>query len=172
MPMQPRPMAETSRLLFPSLRFCILLLFTYGRLVVFPGHAPVFVRICGIHEQLVSREFVGTWMILADETAHHGAFDMKNESVRVLVDLIGAKRGFVTALRILNPAGLHGGLRVAVHHLDRHVAVAGVDEQPRAIRPVNRSGFVRLFYPYKPPSPDKPVLDLLLRGALCRAGML
>src|SRR5215813_12382493 len=115
MPMQPRPIAETSRLLFPRLRFCIFLfLFAYSLLIVFPGRAPVFVRICGLHDKLISGHFVDTRKIFSDEASYHGTLHMKGERVRVLVDLVAAEGSFVAALRILHCAGLATGLRVAV----------------------------------------------------------
>jgi len=45
------------------------------------------------------------------------------------------------------------------------VAIAGVDEQARAVRFVYRSVCVGLFEPRKPPSPNERVLDLLLGTA-------
>src|SRR5882672_7826258 len=39
-PIQPRPIADTSRLLFPSLRFCIVLLLLITRVIRHEGLAP------------------------------------------------------------------------------------------------------------------------------------
>ena len=75
---------------------------------------------------------------------------MKSERVRVLVDSIAAEGSFIAPLRILHRACLATGLRIAVHHLDGHVAIACVDQQPRAVCFVYRSVCVGLFELCKP----------------------
>jgi hypothetical protein len=86
-----------------------------------------------------------------------------------LVDLIPAKRSFVTALRVLRRAGLVS-LRVSVHDLDRHVPVACVNKQPAAVRPVHVPVRAFLFEPGQSPSPDQAIPDALINLALLGGG--
>jgi hypothetical protein len=63
----------------------------------------------------------------------------------------------------LDRSFLPSGLPIAKHHLDRHVAVARVHEQSRAVRFANRSVCAGLFEPCQPPASDKAVLNSLFR---------
>ena len=83
---------------------------------------------------------------------------MKCESAGGLVDLIRAEGSLVAALRVLNRPALASSLWIAVHHLNRHVAIVGVDKQTRTVSFVNLPVSVWLFQPGKPPRSDKPGL--------------
>jgi hypothetical protein len=58
---QPKPRAETSRLLFPSVRFFIVCHPVHtGRLVMLPSNSPVFIRASRLHDQLFARKPVSS----------------------------------------------------------------------------------------------------------------
>src|SRR5262245_52678065 len=164
-------MADTSRLLFPSLRFCMILLrcIRGGGLVMLPSHSPMFIWVRRLHDQLLAGELELARKV-PDEAPYHCPLDMKREGVSVFVDLIGAKRSLVPALHILHRPSLASCLRVAIHDLDRHVALAREDKQPRTVGTVNFPICIRLFEPGQPPRSHKPVSDALIATAILAFG--
>src|SRR6516164_1497928 len=121
MPMQPSPMAESSRSLFPSLGFCtFFILFS----VMLPSRPPVFVRIRGPDDHAIAGKLECAREIFSNQTADHRTLNMKSESVGAFINLVSAKRSFVAAQRILHRPSLRSRRRIAIHHLHRHVAVA------------------------------------------------
>src|SRR5579859_6097944 len=119
--MQPSPRAETSRLLFPSLRFCMISSFdqvpsamSFENLIRLPGHSPVFLRVSRLHDELSAREFECARQVLADKRTHQRALDVEGEGVPALIDVIRAKGCLVAALRILHRRSVGRGLRVGL----------------------------------------------------------
>jgi len=101
------------------------------------------------------------------------------EGVSAFVDLISAKGGLVSVLRILHRRRSGLCLLVSIHDLDRHVAIARVDKQSGTLSPVNFPVCTFLFEPGQPPRSDKPVLDTPIenfvshdRGYSCRSRLL
>src|SRR6476660_2534441 len=79
-PMQPSPRAETSRLLFPSLRFCMYLILPRGMranwregLVVLPCDSPMLSRVRRLHDQLISGKLENATEVFADQRSHQCA---------------------------------------------------------------------------------------------------
>ena len=90
---------------------------------------------------------------------------MEGEGVSVSVSLVGALAGLVTALR--HRRRVRPRLRIAIHDLNGHVAIARKDQQPGTGSLVNLPVCIRLFEPGQSPPPDKPVLDaLIVRASL------
>src|SRR5208283_5392971 len=144
--MQPSPRAVTSRLLFPSLRFCIVshplhkvmrAMTCGGGLVMLPSNSPVFLRVSRLHDELIAGQLECARQVFTDKGPHQCALNVEGEGVSAFVDLIGAKGSLVAALRVLHRRSAGPWLRVPIHHLDRRVAVARVDKQPGTVSPVN-----------------------------------
>src|SRR5579864_2731250 len=176
--MQPRPVAETSRLCFPSLRCCIIsrpfetaMRVDLRRwLVMLPSYSPAFIRAIRLHDELVAGKVVYAFQIFADKGPHQCALDVIGEAVSAFVDLIGPKGGLVSALRVLNRRGVGPCLRILIHHLDRHVTVARVDKQPSAVSPVNFAVCALLLEPGKAPRSDELSPDSLISTVNLAAG--
>ena len=126
-----------------------------------PSNSPVFIRASRLHDELFARELERARQVFADKGPHERAFNMEGKGVSV-VDLVRAKRGLVPALRILLRPSRSLCLRVAFHHLDRHVAVAGEDKQPCRVGLVNLPVCALLFERGQPPCSDKPFLNMPL----------
>src|SRR4029077_1543679 len=89
MPMQPSPIADTLRPLFPSVRcFIVGASFEIPSLVPFPRHAPVFVGTGRADDQLIPRKLVPTLQVFTNQTANHGPFDVERPGLRVFVDVV------------------------------------------------------------------------------------
>src|SRR3954467_7664443 len=102
MPMQPRPIAETSRPFFPIVRFVIVdASCEVACSLPFPRNPPMFVGAGRLDDQLIAGELVQTLQVLPDQTANQRAFDMERPGLRAFVDVVAAIRGFVSALRVL-----------------------------------------------------------------------
>src|SRR5260221_4143368 len=152
--MQPSPMAEASSPLPPSVRVFIASLL-YPKVeraisVVLPRDPPVFVGARRLHDQLSARQLEQARQVLADEAPDQRTLDVKRELARGFVDLVSAERGLVPGLRILHRPRGRPCLRISVHDLDRHAALAREDEQPRAVRAVNCTVSTLLFEPDEP----------------------
>src|SRR6516165_3021088 len=134
-----------------------------------PRSFPVFVWVRRLHDELSAGKLVHSCQLLPYEGSHQRALNVKGEGVSAFVDLICAERGFVSALHISHRRSATPCLRVSVHHLDRHVAVARKDKQPGTVSPVNFPVCTRLFEPSQPPGSDKPVsyarIDRLILAA-------
>src|SRR5271165_551632 len=133
-----------------------------------PENSPVLIRASWLHDELFARKLKRARQVFADKGPHERAFNMEGEGVSV-VDLVRAKRGLVAALRILLRPSMSLCLRVAFHHLDRHVAVAGEDKQPGRIGLVNFPVWAFLFERGQPPRSDKPVPDTVIPTAVLAA---
>src|SRR5215472_8186225 len=96
--------------------------------------------------------------ILADKCADQRALNMKCKGVRI-VDLVSAERSLVATLRILNWRRAVSALRVPVHHLDRHVSVARVNQQSDTVSLVNFPFCIWLFQRSQPPRSDELITD-------------
>src|SRR5678815_2077149 len=156
MPMQPSPIVDTSRPLFPSARFFIV--DTSGEIAdsrPFPCHPPMFVGTGRRDDQLLPRKLVATLQVFSNQAAHHGTFDVERPCMRTFVHVIPAIRGFVSAVRVPDRSGL-AAARVAIHHLHGCEPVAGEREQARAVSAVNLSVCAGFFEPCEPPRTDKP----------------
>jgi hypothetical protein len=76
--------------------------------------------------------------------------------VSAFVHVEHAPRRFIAALRVLLTVCSCGSLGISVHHLDRGMAVAGEDEQPRTVDVVELTVSPRLFKPNQPPCAGEP----------------
>src|SRR5260221_14178238 len=150
--MQPSPMAETSSLLFPSVRvftcFSPLPKRPSGRSsVVLPSDSPVLVRVRRLHDQLSSGQLEQARQVLAHEAPDQGTFDVKRELARAFVNVVPAEGGLVPTLRVLHRPRGSSCLLVSVHDLDGHAALGREDEESGAVRAVNGSICALLFEP-------------------------
>src|SRR5215470_3145093 len=136
-----------------------------GLLVVLPGNSPVLVRSSRLYDELPARELECARQVFTDESSHQCTLNVKSEGVRAFVYLICSVGCFVASLRILLRSGSGLGLRVALHDLDRHVAVAGVNKHPATVDPVHVSICAGLFEPGETPCSDE-----LVRGTVLLAG--
>src|ERR1700722_41936 len=145
-----------------------------GSLVMFPGNSPMFVRDSRLHDELLTGKFKYACQVFADKSPYQCALNVKGQVMSRFVDLICTERRLSATRRILHWRSfvrrLSFGLRVLVHHLDRHVAVARVDQQPGAVNSVNLPVRTLLFEPGQPPGSDKPLPDVLIRAAILAAG--
>src|SRR5579862_4083888 len=120
MPMQPRPMAETSRLLFPSLRFCIIFSFVFMprfacrsfflarrslrlRLVMFPRNSPVFIGPSRADDEAaVPGESINAWKVLTDkQVACNRSLHMMGQPVRSFIQIIAPEGSLITIVDVL-----------------------------------------------------------------------
>jgi len=132
-----------------------------------PGNSPVFIRTRRLHDELFARQLEHARQVFADKGSQQCTFDVIGKSVSAVVDRIRAKGSLVAALRILLRGSWGLCLRVAFHHLDRHVAVAGEDKQPSRVGLVNLPVCALLFERDEPPCSDKPVTDAVISMILC-----
>src|ERR1700756_5143151 len=141
-----------------------------GELVMLPSNSPMFLRMSRLYDQLFAGKFECTRQVSADKSPHHCALNVEGEGAVAFVDFICAKGCLVSALGVLHRGGascrLRVGLRVPIHHLDRHVSVAGVDQQTCAVSPVNFPVCALLFEPTQPPRSDEAVPDAVTRIAI------
>ncbi len=135
-----------------------------------PSNPPVFIRARRLHDELFAGQLVYARQVFADKGPHQCARNVIGKAVSAFVDLICAKGGFVAALRVLHRRSVGPRMRVPIHHLDRHVAVARVDKQPGTVSPVNFPICAFLFEPGQPPRSDKPSPDALVSTAILAAG--
>jgi hypothetical protein len=135
-----------------------------------PSNSPVFIRARRLHDELFAGKLVYARQVFADKGPHQCPLNVIGKAVSAFVDLICAKGGFVAALRVLHRRSVGPRMRVPIHHLDRHVAVAGEDKQPGTISPVNFSVRAFLFEPGQPLRSDKPSPDALISNAILAAG--
>ena len=97
---------------------------------MFPGDFPVFLRANRLHDELIARELEGARQVFADQRPHQCAFNMEGEGVSALIDFVHTKSGFIAALRVLLRSRRSLWRRVALHDLNRRVAVAREDNIP------------------------------------------
>src|SRR6516225_9135186 len=102
--------------------------------------------------ELTGRQLKRPRKVSTDQTAHHCALHVKGEVVGTFVDLVTAKRRLIAAYRIPRRPGFTASLRLTIHDLDRHVAVAGKDQHPGAVSFADSSVGIRLFKRSQPPS--------------------
>src|SRR5215472_604654 len=156
-PMQPRPRAETSRSLFPSVRFFIVLIsacFSSAPKRVASARSGL-----SISQSSDCKNRVRSFQVFANKRSYECAFDVKGETGRV-VDTVGAVRSLVTTLRIGTAT-----LRILVHDLNRRLAVASEQKHAATVRIVNLSVCARLFQRNQFPCADQTVL---IRGVVHR----
>jgi hypothetical protein len=135
-----------------------------------PSNSPVLIRVRRLHDKLFAGECEYARQLFAWQRPHQCALNVEGESVSVCINLIGAIGGLVTALRILHRRSVSPWLRIAIHHLNGHVAIARIDQQPGTVSFVNLPVCIRLFEPCQSSPPNKAVLDALAVRASPAAG--
>ena len=113
--MQPSPMAETSRLLFPSLRFCIVSFLCTDfraqiakasmqiRSVMPPRDGPVFIGLSRPDDQLpVCGELVNARKVLADkQVSRIRSLHVMGQCVRRFIHVVAPERSFIPIQDVL-----------------------------------------------------------------------
>src|SRR5271155_1156923 len=139
--------------------------------LMLPGNSPVLIRASRLHDKLFAREFERARQVFADQAPYQCALDVIGKCLSV-VDLVSAKRGFVAALRILLRPNSSLCRRIAIHDLDRHVAVAGEDKQPVRVGLVSLPVCAFLFERCELPRSDKPVANAVISTTICSSAIL
>jgi len=93
-----------------------------------------------------------------------GTHNPEREGPGALVDLVRAERPLVPTLRVLHRPSTRRRLGVPVHDLHRHVALAREDEQPGAVREVERPVGAGLLERGEAPGADERVLPVIRPG--------
>ncbi len=139
---------------------------------MFPSDSPMFRFIRRLHDELVAGKLEEALQIFADQGANQGALDVIGEDVCVLVDLISTERCFVSTLRVLHWSKSVLCLWIPIHHLDGHVAIAGVSKESRTIAPMIFAVSAWFFEPCQSPGADEAVLNIGIDQLIlkCRRG--